>query len=92
MNIKEILSKCDHTLLAQTSTWEEIKAIVREELPSSSQLETLLLRLGAPTTLEEIGQTSEQFPAIFHATRDIRDKYVLSRLCWDLGLTGEFPV
>ena len=27
MNIKDILAKCDHTLLAQTSTWDEIKAI-----------------------------------------------------------------
>ncbi len=27
MDIKEILNKCDHTLLNQTATWEEIKAI-----------------------------------------------------------------
>ncbi len=27
MNISAILSKCDHTLLAQSATWEEIKAI-----------------------------------------------------------------
>ena len=27
MEIKEILSHCDHTLLAQTATWEEIRAI-----------------------------------------------------------------
>lgn len=27
MQIQEILSKCDHTLLAQTATWEDIKAI-----------------------------------------------------------------
>ena len=27
MEISEILSKCDHTLLAQTATWEQIKAI-----------------------------------------------------------------
>ena len=27
MELKEILSKCDHTLLAQTATWEEIRAI-----------------------------------------------------------------
>lgn len=27
MNIEEILSKVDHTLLSQTATWEEIKAI-----------------------------------------------------------------
>ena len=27
MKLQDILSKCDHTLLAQTATWEEIKAI-----------------------------------------------------------------
>lgn len=27
MDVKEILSKCDHTLLAQTATWKEIQAI-----------------------------------------------------------------
>ena len=27
MELKDILAKCDHTLLAQTSTWEQIKGI-----------------------------------------------------------------
>ena len=27
MNMSEILSKCDHTLLAQTATWDEIRAV-----------------------------------------------------------------
>ncbi len=27
MELKEILAKCDHTLLAQTATWEEIRTI-----------------------------------------------------------------
>ena len=27
MNLSEILAKCDHTLLAQAATWEEIKAV-----------------------------------------------------------------
>ena len=27
MELKAILARCDHTLLAQTSTWEEIRAI-----------------------------------------------------------------
>lgn len=27
MELKEILAKCDHTLLAQTATWEEIRAL-----------------------------------------------------------------
>ena len=32
MELKEILAKCDHTLLAQTATWEEIKAICDDGL------------------------------------------------------------
>jgi len=27
MKLSDILSKCDHTLLAQTATWDEIRAI-----------------------------------------------------------------
>ena len=29
MELKEILSKCDHTLLAQTATWSEIQNHLR---------------------------------------------------------------
>lgn len=72
-----------------SSNWDTIAAIIREELPSSSSLETLMKRLGCPTTLEEIGQSENLFPLVFQATRDIRDKYVLSRLCWDLGITTD---
>ncbi|MDE6617570.1 MAG: deoxyribose-phosphate aldolase [Clostridiales bacterium] len=28
MNIKDILNKCDHTLLAVTATWDEIRALI----------------------------------------------------------------
>ena len=27
MDLKDILARCDHTLLGQTATWAEIKAI-----------------------------------------------------------------
>jgi len=67
--------------------WEEIRRIVREELPSSASLEALYDSLGMPKTPEDIGQDSGLLPLTFRATRDIRDKYVLSRLCWDLGVT-----
>ncbi len=71
------------------SNWETIVSIIREELPSAASLEALMKQLNCPTTLEEIGQSPQDFPLVFQATRDIRDKYVLSRLCWDLGITSE---
>ena len=36
MELKEILAKCDHTLLAQTATWEEIKAICDDGMKYST--------------------------------------------------------
>ncbi len=71
------------------SHWEEILESIGQELPSSAELETLLDTVGLPKTLEELGTPETLFPAIFRATGDIRDKYVLSRLAWDLGVTEE---
>lgn len=36
MNIKEILSKCDHTLLGQTATWQDMKAICDDGIKYST--------------------------------------------------------
>ena len=32
MNAKDILKYCDHTLLAQTATWDEIRSVIDEQL------------------------------------------------------------
>lgn len=36
MNIKEILSKCDHTLLSQTATWSDIQAAIDDGIKYST--------------------------------------------------------
>ena len=69
--------------------WDNILEIAHEELPSSKELEKLLDTLGAPKTLEEIGLESSLLPMTFKAAKDIRDKYVLPRLTWDLGIIDE---
>lgn len=69
--------------------WDELLAIIAQELPKSSQLEQLMDDLQMPKTLSQIGTQDEQLPLIFHATKDIRNKYVLSHLAWDLGVINE---
>ena len=69
--------------------WDEILQIIREELPTYEAMTALLDQIDAPKTLAEIGTSEELLPAIFACTKDIRDKYVLSRLCWDLGILDE---
>lgn len=69
--------------------WPEILQIIEQELPASIALEKLLEDMDMPQNLEQMGTPETLFPAIFRATGDIRDKYVLSRLAWDLGVIEE---
>lgn len=71
------------------SNWDGICRILREELPPAEELEHLLVKLKLPTTMEQMGLDSALLPMTFKASKDIRDKYVLSRLCWDLGVLEE---
>lgn len=66
------------------SKWDEILAVINT-LPSSEEVTAMLKQAGAPTTVEEIHVTREAERNAFLITKDIRDKYVGSRLLWDLG-------
>ncbi len=71
------------------SKWERLKNIIDEELPKSGAMEKLLKSVGLPLSFEEAG-ISVDLKRAFAATKDIRDKYVLSSLLWDIGLLSEF--
>lgn len=69
--------------------WDAILRILQEELPSSKELETLMKSVDIPTELSALGVDSPCARITFKATKDIRDKYVLSRLAWDMGVLEE---
>ena len=69
--------------------WDAILKIMDEELPSVEEIEKLLDTIGCPKTASEIGVDEKDNALTFAATKDIRDKYVLSRLAWDLGIIDE---
>ena len=69
--------------------WDRILQIMDEELPSSEEIEKLLDTIGISKDLSAIGVDTECARTTFKATKDIRDKYVLSRLAWDLGIIDE---
>lgn len=69
--------------------WDGICDIIREEVPSPDTVREILKKTGAPESFEELGHTSEEVRTAFYMTADIRDKYIGSRLLWDLGLLYE---
>lgn len=86
------LSKHAQRLDVILSHWDELLQIMDEELLRAVELEELLNMLGAPKNGHDLGIDDTLIPMTFRATKDIRDKYVLSRLCWDLGLLDELEI
>ena len=64
--------------------WGEICAII-DTLPSYEQAAGILSAIGAPVEAKDLGYTAQQLRTTFTMTKDIRDKYIASRLLWDLG-------
>ena len=69
--------------------WDAIIAILNEELPSADAIEEILQTIGISGDLLDLGVDNNAARLTFAATKDIRDKYVLSRLAWDLGIMDE---
>lgn len=69
--------------------WDALVGIMEREIPPASQIEALLDRISCPKTVEAWGLSCDVLPMTFLATKDIRDKYVLSRLAFDLGVIDQ---
>ena len=69
--------------------WDEILQIINEELPSYDVLANLMDSVGIAKEMESLDVNREIAKLTFCATKDIRDKYVLSRLAWDLGVIDQ---
>lgn len=68
------------------SQYDNILNIIEEELPSLYELDELYRRLELQTSPPENGVIA----MTVKAGKDIRDKYVLPRLLWDLGVLDDF--
>jgi glycerol-1-phosphate dehydrogenase [NAD(P)+] len=64
--------------------WNDILSILGD-LPSADGLESFMKRIGHPTSPASFGLDETMWDEAFLMAKDIRDKYVLGRLLWDLG-------
>jgi len=65
--------------------WEEIRALL-SELPSSKQIENILRSLESPCTPNEIGVDAELLKKTFLYCKEVRARYTILQMIWDLGL------
>ena len=69
--------------------WNKIVEIINEELPDMEFIDKLFKQIELPDSCEKTGVERELLPMSFKSSKDIREKYVLPRLVWDLGIMDE---
>ncbi len=70
--------------------WDNILKIIDEELPPYEEIYGLMANTGMPLWPQDIGISVDDTIDAFVCSRDIRDKYLISSLIWDIGYMDEF--
>ncbi len=69
--------------------WEDIRGTAKKLLPPSEEVEELLRSLGAPVSPLDVGVDREMTRDAIVAAKEVRNRYTLLQLLWDLGLSQE---
>ena len=68
--------------------WDEIEAVIHS-LPLPEEIVPRLQAIGLPVSFAELGFSAEETKNAILFSKDVRDKYIGSRLMWDLGILDE---
>ena len=82
-NTKEVHEKRLQKLM---ENWDAVLAAIREELPPAGQILKMMEKMGMPTKPQDLGYDQAAAQRAYIGSREIRDKYLLSSMLWELGL------
>ena len=84
----------EHAVRAEkiAAHWDELLAIMDEELPNVQEIEALMKGLDMAMEPEDVGFTRQDAVDAFHASRDTRKKYLTSSMLWDMGVLYEIDL
>ena len=72
--------------------WPELMQIAREELPKARDIQALMQKIHMPALPEDLGLTYGDVKNALIGSRDIRDKYLISSILWEMGILNEFEL
>lgn len=70
--------------------WDKIINIIKDIIPPSEELKTMLNKVGAPITPDQVGVDSATVSDSIQIAKELRARYTILQLLWDLGLLEEF--
>ena len=87
---KNDLQKRNHRLDVIREHWAEIRELIETELPKTEEMVSVLRSLQAPVTLGELGFPAEWVKETILCAKEVRDRYTMLQLLWDLGLSERY--
>lgn len=70
--------------------WNQIRTMIKEDLPKVSEMEKLFAGLDAPTNPTQIDVSLEElYESVIYA-KEVRPRYTVLQLIWDLGLSEKY--
>lgn len=70
--------------------WTMIQKTIKESLPATEEMEKLLISLGAPINPDEIGVSLTLMEDDVQIAKEVRDRYTVLQLLWDLGISERY--
>lgn len=77
-------------IIAVETHWEEIKSLITRLIPTVARMEETLGRLGGATRPSHVEIPKEMFYDSICVAKEVRDRYTILQLLWDLGLIEAF--
>lgn len=77
-------------LVAMKENWEGIQKTIEEGLPKTEAVKQLLESLDAPDHPDQVGLSLELVEEGIQVAKEVRDRYTLLQILWDLGLEEDY--
>lgn len=77
-------------LVIMKDMWPLIQKTIKEDLPAVEDMEKLLLGLDAPVNPEQLGLSLELVEDGVQIAKEVRDRFTLLQMLWDLGLHKKY--
>ena len=70
--------------------WPEIQKLITKEIPSGTKMEEMMAALGEPVNPEQLGISSELVYDAVILAKEVRNRFTILQVLWDLGLLEEY--
>ncbi len=87
---KNDVEKRNQRLQVMKEHWGEIRSLIEESLPPTADMVELMTSIDAPVYPEEIDISTERTKEAILYAKEVRDRYTLLQILWDLGLSEKF--